>query len=91
MNRTRKGGLWKLFRIRDNSKTFLNVTLGMILDSVDEMLAGMGMVHFNMKFQFFSGGGGNMPPDPNYTWVPNFMLVSQYHMIRNFKIVSVAR
>ena len=59
MNRTRKGGMWKLFR--DNSKTFLNVTLGMIPDSVDEMLAGMGMVHFNMKFQFFFGGGEHAP------------------------------
>ena len=41
MNRTRKGGggLWNLFR--ENDKTFLNVTFGMILDSVEQMLAGM--------------------------------------------------
>ena len=34
-------GLWKLFR--ENTKTFLNVPFGMIPDSVDQMLAGMGM------------------------------------------------
>ena len=40
MNRTGKGGGgWKLFR--GNTKTFLNVTFGMIPDSVDQMLAGM--------------------------------------------------
>ena len=39
MNKTRKGELWKLFR--ENTKTFLNVTFGMIPDSVDQMLAGM--------------------------------------------------
>ena len=39
MSRTRKGGLWKLFR--ENTKTFLNVAFGMTLDSVDQILAGM--------------------------------------------------
>ena len=44
MNRTRKGGggLWKLFR--ENTQTFLNVTFGMIPDSVYQMLAGMDIV-----------------------------------------------
>ena len=43
MNRTRKGGLWKLFR--KNTKTFLNVTFGMIPDSVHQLLAGIICFH----------------------------------------------
>ena len=45
VNRTRvRGSMWRLFR--ENTKTFLNgifhhITFGMILDSVDQMLAGM--------------------------------------------------
>ena len=42
MNRREKGSLWRLFR--ENIKTFLNDILrhvGMIPDSVDQMLAGM--------------------------------------------------
>ena len=42
MNGMRKGGvLGKLFR-ENISKTFLNVTFGMIPDPVDQMLAGVG-------------------------------------------------
>ena len=38
IHRTRKGGgLWKLFR--ENTKTFLNVTFGMLLASVNQLLA----------------------------------------------------
>ena len=39
IERGREGSLWKLFR--ENTKTFLNVMFGMILDSDDQMLAGM--------------------------------------------------
>ena len=40
MSRTReRGSLWKLFR--ENAKALLNVTFGMIPDSVDQMLVGM--------------------------------------------------
>ena len=43
MCKTRGGGLWRLFR--ENTKTFMNITFGMMPDSVDQMLAGM-QFHF---------------------------------------------
>ena len=49
MNRRERGSLWRLFR--ENTNTFLNDILlhvGMIPDSVDQMLAGVdlaGMIH----------------------------------------------
>ena len=41
MSRTRERGREPVEVIRENTKTFLNVTFGMIPDSLDQMLAGM--------------------------------------------------
>ena len=45
MSRTRERGEPVKVISRENTKTFVNVTFGMIPDSVDQMLAGMKM-HF---------------------------------------------
>ena len=73
MRRTReRGSLWKLFR--ENTKTFLDVTFGMIPDSIDQMLAGMQifvikinctlLLHpFCVGHQGRSKGRGLLPPE----------------------------
>ena len=57
MNITReRGSHGRLFR--ENIKTFLNVTFGMIPDSVDQMLAGMMLVY---SVRFVIKCGVHMP------------------------------
>ena len=52
-----EGGLWKVFR--ENTKTFLNVTFGMISDSVDQVYH---VKHLNQGFLT----GGKFPPWGKY-------------------------
>ena len=78
VNRMRKGGLWKF--CRENTKTFPNVTFGMIPDSVAQMLAGThlyftrqidGILHNIFIYHF----GGIPRTDAVSVWVESLELM----------------